>query len=321
VGQDPPIALLKHSLELAIEHDIPSAALRAHGNLYDLLSRRDRHDEAIEQGRQGVALARKAGSRLNEWLLGTNHTFSLFMAGRWDEALAAVSDIPESQIVELTLTSFLAGVLPILVNQGKREEADKLFGLLAGLEDSADVQDRSSVAAAKALMLRQEGDLRGALVAAEKALSMREQVGVASEDVKAGFVQAVEAAFGLGDESKVEELVAIVELLPQGELPPSLRAQATRFRARLSSARDDSDGAASGFKSAAGMFRELGMPFWMAVTLLEHGEWLTQQGRADEAQPLLEEARNIFEQLEARPWLERLGTLPVAATAGRATGP
>jgi hypothetical protein len=44
----------------------------------------------------------------------------------------------------------------------------------------------------------------------------------------------------------------------------------------------------------------------MAATQLEHGEWLTGQGRAEEAEPLLVEAREIFEQLEATPWLERL---------------
>ena len=47
------------------------------------------------------------------------------------------------------------------------------------------------------------------------------------------------------------------------------------------------------------------MPFYAAVTLLEHGEWLVEQDRADEAQPLLAEAREIFGRLGAKPWLER----------------
>ena len=42
---------------------------------------------------------------------------------------------------------------------------------------------------------------------------------------------------------------------------------------------------------ATGMFRELGMPFYLAVTLLEHGEWLESQGRPEEAVPRLTEAR------------------------------
>jgi hypothetical protein len=47
------------------------------------------------------------------------------------------------------------------------------------------------------------------------------------------------------------------------------------------------------------------MPFPLAVTLLEHGEWLTGQGRLNDAQPLVNEAAEIFQRLKATPWLER----------------
>ena len=47
------------------------------------------------------------------------------------------------------------------------------------------------------------------------------------------------------------------------------------------------------------------MPFWLAVTLLEHGEWLTDQGRGNEAEPMLAEAKDLFEGLRAQPWIER----------------
>jgi hypothetical protein len=56
------------------------------------------------------------------------------------------------------------------------------------------------------------------------------------------------------------------------------------------------------------------LPFWLAVTLLEHGEWLTAVGRADEAQSTLDEARTLFQKLKARPWLERLERLAVDST-------
>ena len=62
----------------------------------------------------------------------------------------------------------------------------------------------------------------------------------------------------------------------------------------------------AGSSAPTGLFREIAAPFYLAVTQLEHGEWLTGQGRADEAEPLLAEARETFERLEATPWLERL---------------
>ncbi len=67
------------------------------------------------------------------------------------------------------------------------------------------------------------------------------------------------------------------------------------------------NGDLTGFKAAAGGFREYGFAFWLAVTQLEHGDALVTEGRADEAEPLLAEARETFARLEATPWLERAG--------------
>jgi hypothetical protein len=60
------------------------------------------------------------------------------------------------------------------------------------------------------------------------------------------------------------------------------------------------------FKSAAAMFRELGMPLWVATTLAEQAEWLRQAGQDQQADQIGEEAAAIFERLEAKPWLRRV---------------
>jgi hypothetical protein len=57
----------------------------------------------------------------------------------------------------------------------------------------------------------------------------------------------------------------------------------------------------------------MGALFCLAVTLLEYGEWLTGQGRREEAEPMLGEAREIFERLKATPWIARVDR------AGRST--
>jgi hypothetical protein len=54
----------------------------------------------------------------------------------------------------------------------------------------------------------------------------------------------------------------------------------------------------------------------LAVTLLEHGEWLAGQGRSEDAASLLTEARVIFERLAARPWVERVDAALPTAVAG-----
>jgi hypothetical protein len=119
----------------------------------------------------------------------------------------------------------------------------------------------------------------------------------------------VDTALALGDTARADELVRAVEELVPGVRPPFLEAHAHRFRGRMS-------GDEARFKTAASLFREYGIPFWLAVTRLEHAELLRVRGPADEAASLLDEAREIFERLGAAPWLERLDRVRTAEAVG-----
>ena len=129
-------------------------------------------------------------------------------------------------------------------------------------------------------------------------LAARGDVGHTYLAVKLALVAALEAAFDLGETEKVHELLAEIEALRPGERPRLLEAHRRRFRAKLS-------GDAAGLEAAAALFRELSVRFWLAVTLLEHGE-LTSDPVS------LAEAREIFEELKATPWLERLDRIAPA---------
>jgi len=180
------------------------------------------------------------------------------------------------------------------------------MAMLAELETSADVQERMQYACGKARVRLAQSRPAEALAAAEASMGAREAIGVSSEAIKEAFAVAVEAAFELGDLDKAQELLAVVDALPPGRSPQFLQALAARFRATLAARRGDAEEVERLFKQAAGRFRELSVPFYLAVTALEHGEWLVAEGRADEADPLLAEGREIFERLGAQPWLERL---------------
>ncbi len=294
------LALLTYALQVALENDLPNAALRAYGNLSDFLCRRDRYDEALEQDRRGLALARKVGNRLWEWRQIDELTYALFFSGRWQEAAGLAAEIPEHEAPASIIGGLLGSLPEIHVARGNVGEARKLLARFATLEASADVQERALNAAARAAVLHAEGRHADALVAGEEALRARGELGADNQAIKAGFIWAVEAALAHGDLAKVEELLAAVETLPPGHRPPLLQAQAARVRARLAAARGQRDGVEGGFKAAAGILRELGVPFWLAVTLLEHAEWLAMDGFAQQAEPLLAEAGGIFERLGAR---------------------
>jgi hypothetical protein len=129
-------------------------------------------------------------------------------------------------------------------------------------------------------------------------------------------VNAGEAAFALGDQAKVETVLDILQNLPGPAVAGAAGARRPLQRARAGE-RGEADVAERRFKRAAGLFREIACPFYLAVTQLEHGEWLAGQGRASESEPLLAESREVFEGLRARPWVERCDAViaPVARIA------
>jgi tetratricopeptide (TPR) repeat protein len=305
--------LFKLALEHAVEHELTERAANACGNLSDISFQRDRYEEALGYLQQSLALARKDGDRPAEWFALSEMTYAQYMTGRWDESISTLAEIPEEKLpTGGTLISPLTSVLELQIQRGNLVEARRIFSIYAYLAGSHDVQDQACYAAAEAALGRADGRPAEALAAAERAIAHSSTLGIRNQAVKTAHVHAIEAALAIGDRERAEALLSTIESLPPGLRPPFLDGQAHRFRARLAPTADEAD---PGYATAAARFRELELPFWLAVTLLEHGEWLGEQGRSDEAEPLLAEAREIFERLGAAPWLERTGA-PLEAVAG-----
>ncbi len=236
------------------------------------------------------------------------------MLGRWDEVRTVSASFTQEQIdAGGVVLSLLQSAVEMHLQRGELDRARGIFSMFSRLDTSTDIQDRASYLGSRAALHRAEGRLQEALADGEAAIETRRVLGISGQAVKQGFVEAVEAAFGLGQPSKIEELLTLIEAIPPGTRPPFLDGQARRFRARLA-------GDATGYERAVERFREVGLSFWLAVTLLEHGELLIGQGHASEAEPLLEEAGEIFERLEARPWLERVTAAPRARESSVPSG-
>jgi hypothetical protein len=121
---------------------------------------------------------------------------------------------------------------------------------------------------------------------------------------KQGLVLCVNAAAALGDFSRLEETFEGVRRLPPGRRSPTATSQLARYDAHVAAHAGDREPADRGFRHAAELLREVGAQFLLAIVLLEHGELLAAESPGD-AEPLLTEAGEIFERLEAAPWLER----------------
>jgi tetratricopeptide (TPR) repeat protein len=299
---------LEGSLAHALANDLPAAALRAFNNLAVVFESRDRYAEAVELTDRALDLARRVGDRVWESTFVAGPISGLALLGRWEEAFARAAEgetLPNYGQIE-ELFAFLVG---IECWRGRAREARARLDGFAAIRESEFSQARASYVLHEAMVLRAEGDPQAALAALQFPLSLRDEVGVALIPVKLSFVEALEAAFHLGDAAKLDELLGTIERLHPGERPPLLTAHAARFRAKL--AADPAD-AEAGFRRAENLFREFDLVFWLAVTQLERGEWLAGQGRADEAEPLVAEARETFERLDATPWLERAAQLASA---------
>ena len=293
------LALRRHAIRVAREHDLTEQASTAYGNLSDACFLGDRYSEALEALADGLVLARRIGSRNRELFMLAETSYALAMSGRWEEALAIHQELPEDQLrTNSALASVLSGVLEIMIHQGRVEEARALLALPEYLLHVPQLQDRAIHAGARAVLLHAEGRYRQAFEAGAEAARYAVDLGAGQQGVKQGLVWAVASALALGEHTRADELLSTIEELPPGLRPPFLEAQAHRFRARM----NDTE---AGLKTAAGGFREYNFPFWQAVTRFEHGEWLVRQDRAADAEPLLAEARAIFQQLEAMPWLQR----------------
>jgi len=92
---------------------------------------------------------------------------------------------------------------------------------------------------------------------------------------------------------------------PYGHITPYLRCQLPRVRALINAAAGNDDGVERDLVAAAKALREFGASYWLGRTLLEHAEWLIARGREIQAPALAADAARIFEELRARPWLER----------------
>jgi class 3 adenylate cyclase/tetratricopeptide (TPR) repeat protein len=292
--------LLEGALARAVADDFPSAAARASNNLAVVHESRDRYPEALEATQRGIEFARRIGDRVWEGQMLSGEISSLVLVGRWDEALERGAEFQATDLAGVAYQ--LMHLIAVECLRGNAAQARARFDGQPVFE-AEDMQTRSTYVVYEAMLLRAEGKPRAALETLERDLAPSlHELGVRFLTVKLMLVEALEAAFDLGDTAKVEELLESVERLRPGDRPPLLAAHAARFRARLAVAPEDAE---RGFRWAAELFDELGVVFWRAAAQLEHAEWLVKQDRAAEAQLLLDEATELFVRLEAAPWIER----------------
>jgi class 3 adenylate cyclase/tetratricopeptide (TPR) repeat protein len=268
----------------------------------------------------GVEYARRRGSIGAEAVNRTMIVMWSEATGDWDRVLdvaVAMDALPEGARLSSVKSSswdLIAECVTrtlVLVDRGRAQEATKL---VEWLEEVHGASDRSTTdagvciaAGAARLALGDAASVPGLLTGSEAGLR-----------VQGGFwwahllPRAVRTSLAAGDSALATRLAASLE----PPLQPLAEHATIAARALVDEARGDFEAAAAGFADAASRWHDFAAVYEEAHTLLGQGRCLVALGRAPEAAPVLEQAREIFERLGAKPALGETDALLAQAGGG-----
>ena len=288
--------LTGHGLEVALANDLSGIALRAFNNLIIHYALIGDTRTAIELNERMLELATRVGDRQNEQRARRSLASGFFYTGDWDRAEAEAAFSTWAQASAYSPIRLARGDVAL----AREEYETEIAALPEGWDKQ--VQMRVGRSGQEAVILLEEGKLTEVLTRADEALAERETMGL---HYFAWILDAAsDAAARLGSEEKLVELLAIVDEMPTGHRTPEFNHAVASIRARTAVVRGVD--ATADFDEAEEIARKLGWPYYLARTLVEHGEWLVSTGKYAEAEPVLEEAEELLKPLRATVWLDRI---------------
>jgi len=317
--------LFRGALKVAAEHNVSADRVRnVHQNLASTLEEADRLEACLDHYEQGEAISLREGDRIGTVTARLSRANALLELGRWDEYAALYEQYLEADAADLQAVPWVWGMGILIafldLRRGDIEAARAVVSQRAEALEHAHIEARGMYQAARAGVANAERRAADALTVAEAGLrACLEQ----SFPIPAcgNLIEAADAAVALNRDDKVEELVALVRGRYRPGRQPSIDAHIILLEAWLAMRRGEAVETAANFKRALDAFAELTRPFWVAVTQLRFAEWLHDQGRANEADDMLVQARSAFARLGAKPWIERVdaaaqGAVPGAVASG-----
>jgi hypothetical protein len=175
---------------------------------------------------------------------------------------------------------------------------------------SEEPQSQAEISAAEAFIAAARRQPETTLRHARATLAYADVLGVTHEATRWAWPLAARTAWELGDTATTAELIAMLDALQPGRLPPMLRAERDLAQARLAS-----DNGAE-LAAAITSLRELSTPYHLAHGLLDYAAELTRRGETEAAAAAVGEATALAVQLRCQPLLDRASDLtPGAAEA------
>jgi tetratricopeptide (TPR) repeat protein len=300
-------ALIREALDVALEHDLVDSALRAYNNLAVNEWEADRREETRRITLEGFELARGRGHRKQALSFSCWEVLFLLVDGRWDAAFALADEFfperPTAFGIVATAQTFLAGAS---LDRGDHAEARRRLALVAPeLLESTDLQNRTTSCLHATLSAFEAGRPQDALRSCAALIDSEfEQDSPGTEALKWGSTIAQEHGFF----AELSDLVARFDGVPELKQTRVLVGDLGRARGILAAHAGRDDAAADAFGIALAAARSAGDHWQLAEILTDYGRSLVAFGRPEEAEALLNEAEELWEQMRATAWLERIAS-------------
>ncbi|GAW49955.1 hypothetical protein PD653_3380 [Nocardioides sp. PD653] len=251
---------------------------------------------ALEYGRQAIVVSRQAGSLYAHSNTAINLALAQLLAGDWD-GVAATSAEAETERV---IADFVIGRIALARGEGWSPSTDFALEL-----DGDDLSLRSFVLVSAAMHGQASGNGLAARQGREAAETMYAATGL-YDDFTCVWQIATEIAWEAGDRAELDALLALVDDHRGSNPTTGLRAQRARMAGLIAAEEDDPAAAEEQLRNALALAEQWHSEPTVACCLADLTVLLTRQGRADEAAPLGERAREIFGRLGAVRWSEEL---------------
>jgi class 3 adenylate cyclase/tetratricopeptide (TPR) repeat protein len=317
-------ALYREALTVALAHDLVWDALRAYNNLAIALDLLDRAEDLVPLLEEARELARRRGDGEWEQVIAATMIAEYTARGRWDEARSITDGL--SLTSHVAVIQGLAEAAEVEWLRGQPESARALLVRISRDEaPSPDFQRRVTFLMVDRVVAQLDGRPEAVVELAAGAirsyLTHPETGLLLATEVRALASTGFHAGAPDVDASVLAELrSAYVDRAPR-----PLTAQIARLEAVLAARAGDHGTAVERFGVALAAARSLDFEPWVAEILADYAASLLDDGRPEDAVPLLEEARSIAEPIGWVRLLDRLASLdaesaPVVETgAGSAT--
>ena len=286
------VAVLRHALRLAEEHDLPFEALRAHYNLAASLLEEHDFAAALDQLDRGIALARERGDHSWDERMRQQSLLPMVIQGRWQEALPVGLALIDSY--DENTRAFSASALAQIA---EARDDGELMARCRGLAEEREQSAHADMRCASLTALAREELWRGSREAAlARAQPVLDTPAIAGEIRAEAYDICVEAALGLVDEGVIDGLETWCGRLAPAHAPALLLAGRERLLAEQAHRSGDARAAIALEQAAIDRLRTAGARPLLVRALLD-------RCRRREDPEALTEARQISGQLGAVRWL------------------